>query len=262
MITVLHVSPHPDDEVLGAGGALRLLRLHEHRIHNLACSLGRPSDHQRRKAELLQAAQRLDLRTTVMSPPAAISSSDDLDAAEHTIADAVEGMISSTGADVVVSPHLHDSHHGHEVVARAVRDALSRIDSPPRWWMWGLWSDLPMPTIYAAYTRHVMADVRETIAAYAGENARNQYDQLHPARAAAHAILGAERVFGYGSNNTANAPYADLLTEVQLQETAWWLCAPRRLDSADPLPPDVKLGFDITWWINATSITTRLRAAG
>ena len=48
MLTVLHLSPHPDDEVLGAGATLLGLRDAGHRVINLACSLGRPEQQERR----------------------------------------------------------------------------------------------------------------------------------------------------------------------------------------------------------------------
>ena len=58
MLTVLHLSPHPDDEVLGAGATLLGLREAGHRVINLACSLGRPEQQDRRRAEVTDACRR------------------------------------------------------------------------------------------------------------------------------------------------------------------------------------------------------------
>ena len=58
MICVLHLSPHPDDEVLGAGATLMGLREHGHRVINLACSLGRPDQQERRRREVEEACER------------------------------------------------------------------------------------------------------------------------------------------------------------------------------------------------------------
>jgi LmbE family N-acetylglucosaminyl deacetylase len=233
------------------------------RVHNLACSLGRPADHWRRREELLKAAARIEFRTTIMSPLAKISSSDDLMSSVDDIAAAVIELIDSTAAEVVVSPHPHDGHHGHEAVARGVCKALAQLgNSAPRWWMWGLWSDLPIPTIYAPFGHAIMGEVRDALASYVGENARNQYDRLYPARASAYAVLGAERVFGYGSPNTDDHPYADLLTEVQYVNGRWHLGQPRLLCDADALHLNkgkIELGEDITWWVNQRSVTTTRR---
>lgn len=58
MPTVLHVAPHPDDELLPAGGTLLRLRDAGWSVVNLACSLGRPAQHARRRAELEEACAR------------------------------------------------------------------------------------------------------------------------------------------------------------------------------------------------------------
>lgn len=260
--TVLLVSPHPDDEVLGAGGALRLLRMYDCGIHNLACSLGRPDDRARRQAELLTAAARIEFYTTIMDPPAEISSGNDLRESACKIAAKVSEMITVTGADVVVSPHPYDGHHGHEAVASGVRAALAGLgDSAPRWWMWGLWSDLQIPTIYAPFGHIIMNEVQHAIAAYTGENARNQYDRLYPARAAAHAVLGAERVFGYGATNTSNEPFADLLTEVYYRKGQWLLGQPRVLDPRTPTPAaETDQMENVSWWVHGKSVTETRRS--
>lgn len=65
--TALHVSPHPDDECLGAGPTLLALRAHGWRVVNLACSFGTEAAAaaRRRAAELVfgwraAAPRRLD----------------------------------------------------------------------------------------------------------------------------------------------------------------------------------------------------------
>ncbi len=265
---VLHVSPHPDDEILGAGGALRLLAASGWRVHNLACSLGRPADHERRRAELLCAAGEVGFATTIMNPLAKISSGDDLEQSANSIAAAVTELATQLKADIVVSPHPHDGHHGHEVVARGVDRALSAMgNAAPRWWMWGLWSDLPFPSIYVPFGDSVMNELRHGLAEYVGENARTPYNVLHPARAAAYAVLGPERVFGFGSATASEQPYADLLTEALRNDDRWLLGRPRVLDPADPLDAyadadagvDAGVGEDISWWVTQKSAATTRR---
>lgn len=257
---VLHVSPHPDDEILGAGGALRVLAANGWRVHNLACSLGRPADHERRRTELLRAASKVGFETTILNPPAAISSGDDLEKSAGVVAAAVTELATQISADIVVSPHPHDGHHGHEVVARGVGQALSSMgDTGPRWWMWGLWSDLPFPSVYAPFGNSIMGELRQGLAEYVGENARTPYNVLHPARAAAYAVLGPERVFGFGSGTASEQPYADLLTEALRIDDRWYLGRPRVLDPADPLGAqvaDAGAAEDITWWVSQKSATT------
>jgi LmbE family N-acetylglucosaminyl deacetylase len=51
VLTALHIAPHPDDELLGAGGTLLRLCDSGWTVVNLACSLGRPADTVRRTAD-------------------------------------------------------------------------------------------------------------------------------------------------------------------------------------------------------------------
>lgn len=237
MNTVVVVSPHPDDEVLGAGATLVLLADAGWRVVNLACSLGRPADHQRRHGELLEAARRVGFDTVVMNPLAAISSGDDLAYAERAVADAVETLATEVDADLVVSPHPHDGHHGHEAVGRGVRRALSRDSTRGlTWWMWGLWAELPSPTLYVPFGEETLATVAHGLDAHAGENARNDYRRLLAARATAASVLGSERVFGFGAAQADPAPYAELLRELEYDGAVWQPGSPRKLDPAVPLP--------------------------
>ncbi len=89
---------------------------------------------------------------------------------------------------------------------------------PPtvRWWMWGVWGDLPAPNVFHAFDARVLERSAHILDAYAGELERNDYQRLLAGRAAANAVLGSERVFGFGSPAASTLPYADLLTEVRL----------------------------------------------
>src|SRR5581483_10326231 len=69
--SVLHVAPHPDDELLGAPASLFGLRDAGWRFVNLACSLGRPEQRERRLAELQEACARAGYELLVELEPAA-----------------------------------------------------------------------------------------------------------------------------------------------------------------------------------------------
>ena len=258
---VLTVSPHPDDEVLGIGATLVLLLDQGWTMHNLACSLGRAADHERRREELREAGARLGFTTTVMEPPAAISSEDDLTAAALQVADAVREQVAVHRPDIVVSPHLTDGHHGHEAVAQGVREALQRTTDGPVWWAYGAWTDLPRPNLFVPYGEQVLARVTHALAAYAGENARSHYDVMYPARARVHSTLGSERVFGFGTPTASDQPYADLVTELRHGETGWQYAAPRLLDAADPLRTTWLPGT-VDWWVAEPSLRERWNAGG
>jgi LmbE family N-acetylglucosaminyl deacetylase len=251
----LVVSPHPDDEVLGCGATITLLRAAGWRITNLACSLGRLVDHERRRAELLEAATRIGIESRIARPLAPIGSSDDEAAGVAAVRGLVAAALDDSDAELVISPQLQDLHHGHEIVAAGVRAAL--IDRATTWWMYGLWHELSMPTLYVPFDDATLTTVTYALDAYAGEIARNGFDRLYPARAIAAAVQGSERVFGFGAVSASTEPYAELFTEVFRTNATWRLGAPRVLDVAAPLVESSD--NDCEWWMSEPS--TRQRRA-
>lgn len=220
--TALHVSPHPDDEVLGCGATLLALRAAGWRVVNLACGLGRPADWERRRGELDAALAVLGIEGVVADPPAAMSRGDDLDTAEGRLADLVTDVAGRIDADLLVSPHPEDAHHAHAVVGRAV----ARTGAGDRWWSWGLWRDLPAPNRYVPYGPEVLERLMAALRCHAGELARNDYEDLLRSRARLQAVLGSERVLGFGSAPAAPEPFADLLEERARAGDGRWQLAP------------------------------------
>ena len=250
--TVLSVSPHPDDELIGAGATLMGLRDVGWRVINLACSLGRPDDRERRLVELTEACRlaRFELVIPGGLPP--IGSDDDLALAQRVLSAAISDALDGAGAELIVGPSPHDNHHGHEVVGRAIRDAVEARGEPARVMFWGLWGDLPLPNVLVPFDAARLGEIRRALAAHAGELARGRYDRLVESRAAANAVLGPERVFGFGTRG-ADHQYADLLTDVSWSPAAGWrLTAARELDAVQPLAGGD--GADIGWWLHAPSV--------
>ena len=254
-MVVLHVSPHPDDEAIGSPAALLALRDAGARIVNYACGLGRPADHARRRAELVEACARARFELRLAEPPLAISRGDDLVEAEKLLTRSLAELCDELEPAIVVSPSPHDGHHAHELVGRAVRNALAGRTAT--WWMWGVWADLPFPTLICAFDAARLAELRHVLAAHAGELARNDLDRLLRARAEANASLAEERVFGSGVSADREVAYAELLCEAVPCDGGWLLGSPRRLDPRAPLAaPSARA---IGWWLDGESIHDRFR---
>lgn len=213
--TVVHVSPHPDDEILGCGATLLGLRRAGWRVVNLACSLGRPADQSRRQAELAASLRLLGFEGRQADPAV-------------PLADSLVTAVRELGAAIVASPHPGDGHPAHRAAGRAVADAGPRLGAV-RWWAWGLWADLPEPNLYVPWDEDRRVELAAALACHAGELARNRYDELLPARGRVHAVLGSERVFGYGRPAASDQPYADLLTEAVYTGERWEPTPPRVL---------------------------------
>ena len=245
-LRVLHVAPHPDDEVLGAPATLFALRDAGAEVLNLCCTLGRAGDEARREAEVAEACRRAGFGLRVVGDPGAIEGE-------------VHGLLAEGGFNLVVSTSPHDRHPTHERVGRAVLDALDAGAGPDRWWLWGLWGELPFPTTICGFDAGRLAEVRAVLEAHAGELARNDFRRLLEGRAAAASILAAERVFGFGSRGLS-LPYVEVTTEVVRGADGWRLGAARALDPSDPFPPPSEQA--IGWWLREASAGERLRRGG
>ncbi len=257
---VLHVSPHPDDELIGAPATLMALRDRGHRIVNFAASLGAPESAQRRRAELEEACRRAGFELLVAHDPfGRISSSfpGEREIPEHRLAEELAVLLEERAFDLVLSPSPHDRHPGHELVARAVRGVLGRGRGPARWWLWRLWWELPLPTTVVSFGDARMSEIVHALEAHHGEVQRNDYRALVEGRAREVRVLAPELIFGFGSA-VLDEPYAEVSTEVVLENDQWLLGRPRRLDPSAPLASPSAL--DVSWWLNAPSVTQRVES--
>jgi LmbE family N-acetylglucosaminyl deacetylase len=224
----LHVSPHPDDEVLGAGGTLGLLQRAGWTVVNVACSLGRPDQHDRRLGELRDAAARAQVDLMLCEPLLRLSADDDLVAAERQLVSFLAPLLADRSVALVIGPHPYDRHHAHEAVGRGIARALELVGRSVPWWSWGLWGDLTDPNLYVPLEAPDLLRLEHIMEAYPGENRRNDYRRLLTARATVSAVLGSELVFGYGRASADPAPYAEVLSESTF-DGRWIRSAPRVL---------------------------------
>ncbi len=210
---ILLVSPHPDDEIIGAGATAIALRTAGHRIVNLACCLGTTATAPRRTAELQEACNRADFELILPEDPAYMHGDGRLAEAEEALRSHIQDVYKELQPKAVIAPSVHDSHHDHEAVARATRDALAPFESA-RLWMYNVWGELPLPTIYNPFDQAELDHVQYALAAHGGETARNDYHNLVLGRALVGKVLGSEKIFGFGAAAVSQLPYAELLTEV------------------------------------------------
>ena len=268
--TVLHLAPHPDDELIGAPATLFALRDAGWRVVNLACSLGSAGQRERRLHELRAACATAGFELALVPEPIGDPlGHQDLHVAQQRVEAAIEATVARYRPTLVVAPSPHDRHRGHEVVGRAVlavcgagTSPVGRAgDAPSRVWLWGLWGDLPFATLAVAFDEVRLGEILAALACHRGELERNDYRRVVRGRGEMLSSIGPERVFGFGSPG-ASAPFVEVVCELAPHGDRWHLGRPRWLDPADPLcdgdaGPAGYRGPDVTDWLAAPSLTTR-----
>ena len=158
---LLVVSPHPDDEALGCGGAVACARRLHRPVRLIAVTDGEacyPDDahwtpsrlRAVRRAELAAAARCLGLDTEAIDHLCVADGQ--VGQHESTVAEQVRAQLQS--GDLVLTTWRHDGHPDHEATARAVRRAVAACDARlaefPVWaWHW-LDADAPQQALHGA----------------------------------------------------------------------------------------------------------------
>src|SRR5205085_2927674 len=100
------------------------------RVVNLACSLGRAEDRRRRRTELTEACRLAGFELVIPERLPPIGRDDDQDLAQAAVRTAIAATVRVLRSRLLVAPSPHDAHHGHEVVGRAVLDAVQAVGQP------------------------------------------------------------------------------------------------------------------------------------
>ena len=122
------VSPHPDDETLGAGGLIATQRLRGTPVKLLAVTDGEaaytdvPDLGRKRRAEQLDAADALGMARDCVVHLALRDSG--VAESESLLADRIEACV--TSETLLVAPWARDPHPDHEACGRAAAVAASR----------------------------------------------------------------------------------------------------------------------------------------
>lgn len=264
MGTVIHVAPHPDDESLGAPATLMALRDSGWSVINFACSLGSEGTALRRRAELVEACKRARFELVIADRPVPDPlPAGDMGATHMRLVEQLAKVCDEVHPDLIIAPSPHDRHPGHEVVGSAVVElAGTDAEVESRVWLWGLWGELPFPTLLTAFDHTRLEEMLWVLEAHASQLTRNDYRRVVRGRARMTASLGPERAFGFGAaapppvqNSGKPAELVELLCEIGHVGGSWRLGVARWLEPDQPLRA---LGDRIVDdWLTEQSITAR-----
>ena len=235
--TLLHIAPHCDDELIGAPAILMGLRDHGWSIVNLVSSLGSPDQRNRRSREVELACQKAGFELKIFQKPLDDPiAEDDFQASVRRSVAEISQVIEEVAPAIIMTASPLDKHLGHQAMGEALLRALEGNPLASQVvWLWGLWADLPYPTIAHCFGEDYLVEIEDCLALHAGELERNDYRRLVGGRAMMNSILGPERVFGFGSCGVDQNQYVELIGEFYLYESDWWSGSPRWLELANPL---------------------------
>jgi N-acetylglucosamine malate deacetylase 1 len=202
---VLIFSPHPDDECIIGGLALRLQREAGMRVINVAVTQGSNKERQEgRLCELKNACDWLgfELEQTGQRGLEAISPKTRANQPEHW-ADAVKVIAASLAKHqprAILFPHELDWNSTHIGTHFLVMDALKSL---PRDFQTALvetefWGQMPAPNLMVESTGEDVADLLAALSYHVEEVRRNPYHLRMPAWLIDNVRRGAELVGGQG----------------------------------------------------------------
>lgn len=202
---VLIFSPHPDDEVIIGGIALRLLQESGHQITNVAVTLGSNPDRQLGRLEELKACCHAIGFKLITTTPRGLEKIRPATRTEYPelwqqSVEITANILKDHSPDLILFPHDQDWNSTHEGVHLLLHDALQK-QSPDfscitiETEFWGAMDD---PNLMVEITPEQLADLITALTHHVGEVQRNPYHLTLPAWMMDNVRRGAELVGGQG----------------------------------------------------------------
>ena len=201
----LFFSPHPDDECISGGIAVRLLREGRMRVSNVAVTLGSKKERQAGRLHELEGACNylgFGLISTAPSGLEKINVKTREKDPKHWSAcvDIVGGIIEKHRPKVVVCPHDNDWNSTHIGTHYLVTDALRQMPASFQCYLvesefWGAMTD---PNLMVEISATDLADMMAATSFHVGEVERNPYHLLLPAWMMDNVRRGGEVACGQG----------------------------------------------------------------
>jgi len=189
--TVLIVSPHPDDECICGGLALRLLKENNAFVINVCVTLGsnikRLSE---RSRELEEACEILDFENTFLSDSWTLKVRE------------LKSLIQKYNPDLIIAPHAKDHHPTHIKTSELVKKTLTSLKKTTTLVAWSeYWGQLSKPGLLVEIPfDHLNLQMR-ALSLHRGEVERNPYHLRLPGWMIDNVRRGAELIGGKGSES-------------------------------------------------------------
>jgi LmbE family N-acetylglucosaminyl deacetylase len=198
-------SPHPDDECIIGGLALRLLREGGRRVINVAVTQGSNKARQAERWEELRAAcEFLGFQLIATAPGGLEKVNVKTRAADperwRASVDVIAGILANHRPEVIFFPHDNDWNSTHIGTHHLVADALRRqpADFTCRVVETEFWGAMATPNLMVESSAADLGDMMTALSFHVGEVRRNPYHLLVPAWMQDNVRRGGELVGGQG----------------------------------------------------------------
>lgn len=198
-------SPHPDDECIIGGLALRLMRESGYRVINIAVTQGSNKERQQpRLTELRNACNWLGFELEQTAPNGLEKITPKTRTADpaHWAAavNVIAGTLSRLQPRVILYPHELDWNGTHIGTHHLVMDALITLPSSFRCHLveTEFWGQMMSPNLLVELSAKDVADLLAALSYHVGEVLRNPYHLRLPAWMQDNVRRGAELVGGQG----------------------------------------------------------------
>jgi LmbE family N-acetylglucosaminyl deacetylase len=192
---ILILAPHPDDECLMSGFALRAREEWNAEVHVLSFSFG--SDLSRRSARIQELKDALQVLDFKLIDPRTAGATEKLTTAEY------ESVMASVQPDVILSPHLQDGHPAHMESASLVQNWFAQQSATeailPVWLQTEYWQQNPGANAFVPLNPVHVIRIGEALQKHQGEVSRNPYHLRLPAWCMDQSRRAQELIGGFGA---------------------------------------------------------------
>jgi LmbE family N-acetylglucosaminyl deacetylase len=202
----LFFSPHPDDECISGGIALRLLREAKMNVINVAVTQGSKKERQAERLHELKGACNylgFGLITTVPNGMENINPKTRAQDPAHWWPNVgvIIGILRQHRPRVIMFPHEHDWNSTHIGTYFLVMDALKQMpaDFEPFLVETEFWGQMTDPNLMVEISEQDLTDMISALTFHVGEVQRNPYHLLLPPWMLDNVRRGAELVGGQGA---------------------------------------------------------------
>lgn len=217
-LTVMILSPHPDDESIVGSLALRLSHENNAHIINVAVTVGSNKERQKpRMKELEDACALLEMECVF------------LDENWKTKEKELKSLIQKYQPHVIIAPHVKDFHPAHIKTGELLKKVMTSLKKETAIICWSeFWGQMTKPNLLIEVPVDIVDLQIRALEKHVGEIARNPYHLRLPAWMMDNVRRGSEVVGGKGAS--ANEMAFGVLYQLQLAKNGKF-STPKKFDS-------------------------------